>query len=46
MTDAERLLLLLVARLVAADEDREAEKLGTTSNGADEIRKLIKDIRL
>jgi hypothetical protein len=31
---------------VAANEDREAEKLGTSSNDADQIRKLINDIPL
>jgi hypothetical protein len=45
MTDEERRLLLDVARWVIEKENANTEKLGTTSNWADEMRTLVEDIR-
>lgn len=45
MTDEERRLLLNLARWVIERENTSAEKLGTTSNWADEMRKLVDGIR-
>ena len=45
MSDDERALLLSVARWVAEQEDEKAKALGTTSNWADEMRKLIEAAR-
>ena len=45
MTDEEKRLLLHVARWVIEKENEDAEKLGTTSNWADEMKKLVDDIR-
>ncbi len=41
MTAEERALLLYLARWVASHEEEAAEKRNTTSNLADELRKLI-----
>lgn len=45
MTDEERMLLLHVARWVIEKENADAENQGTTSNWADEMKKLVEDIR-
>jgi hypothetical protein len=45
MTSDERALLLSIARWVAEQEDKEAQKHNTTSNWADEMRRLIEVIR-
>jgi hypothetical protein len=45
MTDEERRLLLDIARWVIEKENADAEKLGTTSNWADGMKKLVEDIR-
>ncbi len=45
MTYDERALLLAVARWVAEQEDKAAERLGTTSNLSDEIRRLVEIVR-
>jgi NADH:ubiquinone oxidoreductase subunit len=45
MTDEEKRLLLHVARWVIYKENEEAEKLGTFSHWADEMRKLVEDIQ-
>jgi len=45
MTDEERRLLLHVARWVIDKENAEAEKRGTFSHWADEMRKLVQDIQ-
>ena len=44
MIDQERRLLVDVARWVIEKEDADAEKLGTTSNLADGMKKLVLDI--
>jgi hypothetical protein len=44
MTADERTLLKMIASLVAELYDEKAEKQGTTSNDADEIRRLLKAI--
>ena len=45
MTAEERMLLLMVASVVAEADEQKAEKLNTTSNVAKEIRSLIKEVR-
>jgi hypothetical protein len=45
MTDEERRLLLHVARWVIEKENADAEKQGTTSNWADEMKSLVEDVR-
>jgi len=45
MTDEERRLLLHVARWVIDQENMVAEKQGTTSHWADEMRHLVERIR-
>ena len=45
MTEDERRLLLMVARAVAEQHEEAAANLGTTSNLAGEIRKLVENIR-
>jgi len=45
MTDEERRLLLHVARWVIERENADAEKLGTTSNWTDEMKKLVEGLR-
>ena len=45
MTDEEKRLLLHVARWVISKENEEAEKRGTFSHWAEEMRKLVDDIR-
>jgi len=45
MTPDERALLLSIARWVAEQEDDKAQKRNTTSNWADDIRRLIDAIR-
>lgn len=45
MTDEERRLLLHVARWVIDQENGIAEKRGTTSHWADEMRHLVEEIR-
>jgi len=45
MTPDERALLLSIARWVAEQEDTEAEKRNSTSNWADEMRRLIDLVR-
>jgi hypothetical protein len=45
MTDEERRLLLHVARWVIEKENADAEKQSTTSNWADEMEKLVEQIR-
>lgn len=42
MTFEERMLLRLIAGWVAEQEAKAAEKLGTTSNLADEISRILK----
>lgn len=44
MTQDERTLLKIIASLVAEIYDERAQKQGTTSNDADEIRRLLKAI--
>jgi hypothetical protein len=44
MTSEERMLLKMLARWVADQEDKLAEELGKTSNLADEIRRLLKEM--
>lgn len=45
MTADERSLLLHIARWVIEKESADAEKLGTTSNVADEMKRLVEEIR-
>jgi hypothetical protein len=45
MTDEERQLLLHVARWVIEKENADAEKLGTFSHWAEEMKRLVEDIR-
>jgi hypothetical protein len=45
MTNEERELLLSIARWVSDREDETAKKRGTTSNWADDMRRLIENIR-
>ena len=45
MTDNERLLLVLVANWIAGEEEKAAAELNTTSNLADELRRLIEVTR-
>jgi hypothetical protein len=45
MTEEELRLLLHVARWIIEKEDAEAERLGTTSNWADEMKLLVENIR-
>jgi hypothetical protein len=45
VTNEEKELLLDVARWVIEKENADAKKLGTTSNWADEMKKLVENIR-
>ena len=45
MTEAERTLLVAIARWVIAREDEIAAKLGTTSNEAAHIRNILEGVR-
>jgi hypothetical protein len=45
MTTDERMLLLVVASMVAEADEQIAEKRNTTSNAAKEVRALIRKIR-